>query len=61
MHTQPYYKQFGWKEGDFYNAEMYYKRCLSLQIYPTLTDIEQDYVIKSIIDFFNNDFETSLI
>jgi UDP-4-amino-4,6-dideoxy-N-acetyl-beta-L-altrosamine transaminase len=57
VHTQPYYKQFGWKEGDFCNAEKYYKRCLSLPIYPTLTASDQEYVIKTIIDFFNDDFE----
>lgn len=55
VHTQPYYKQFGWKEGDFYNAEKYYKRCLSLPIYPTLTDSEQEYVIEAIFDFLNPD------
>ena len=52
-HLMPYYKQFGWKEGDFPNAEMYYKHCISLPMYPTLTAEEQDYVIKEINAFYN--------
>jgi UDP-4-amino-4,6-dideoxy-N-acetyl-beta-L-altrosamine transaminase len=52
-HLMPYYKQLGWKHGDMPNAEYYYKRCLSLPIYPTLTADEQDYVIKTIKQFYN--------
>jgi len=29
-HLMPYYRQFGWKEGDMPNAENYYKDCISL-------------------------------
>jgi UDP-4-amino-4,6-dideoxy-N-acetyl-beta-L-altrosamine transaminase len=54
VHLMPYYKQFGWKEGDFPNAENYYKHCISLPIYPTLTDEEQEYVISSILSFQKN-------
>jgi UDP-4-amino-4,6-dideoxy-N-acetyl-beta-L-altrosamine transaminase len=50
-HLMPYYKQFGWKEGDMPNAENYYKGCISLPMYPTLTDEEQNYVINSILNF----------
>lgn len=53
VHLMPYYKQFGWKEGDMLIAENYYKHCLSLPMYPTLTNEEQDCVIKYIIDFIN--------
>jgi hypothetical protein len=52
VHLMPYYKKFGWKLGDMPNAESYYKSCLSLPIFPTLTDEEQDFVINQIIDFF---------
>ena len=51
VHLMPYYRQFGWKPGDFPNAERYYARCLSLPMYPTLTDEEQEYVIKSVLDY----------
>ena len=49
----PYYKQFGWKQGDMPNAENYYKHCISLPMFPTLTDTEQHYVIEKINDFYN--------
>ncbi|MEZ7509755.1 UDP-4-amino-4,6-dideoxy-N-acetyl-beta-L-altrosamine transaminase [Cloacibacterium sp. Arc13] len=51
-HLMPYYRQFGWKEGDMPNAENYYKYCISLPMYPTLTDEEQLFVIQSIIEFY---------
>ena len=53
-HLMPYYRQFGWKEGDMPNAEAYYKNCLSLPMYPTLTFEEQKFVIDKIEDFYKN-------
>ncbi len=52
-HLMPYYRQFGWNEGDRPNAETYYKHCISLPMYPTLTDEEQLFVIDTIHSFFN--------
>lgn len=51
-HLMPYYKQFGWKEGDMPQSENYYKHCLSLPMYPTLTNEEQEYVIECIHQFY---------
>lgn len=51
-HLMPYYRQFGWKEGDMPNAENYYKDCISLPMYPTLTDEEQQFVIATILAFY---------
>ena len=50
-HTMPYYKKTGYQKGDFVFSEQYYQSCLSLPIYPYLEINEQDFVIKSIIDF----------
>lgn len=50
-HTMPYYKQFGWKEGDLPVAEEYYMHSLALPMYPSLTDEEQDYVIAKVVEF----------
>ena len=50
-HLMPYYKQFGWKEGDMPCAEQYYKNCISLPMFPTLTADEQDYVIEKVLSF----------
>ncbi len=52
-HLMPYYKQQGWKKGDMPNAEKYYQKCLSLPMYPTLSEDEQDYVINCIKEFYN--------
>lgn len=51
-HLMPYYRQFGWQEGDMPKAETYYKHCISLPMYPTLTDEEQQFVIDSIIKYY---------
>lgn len=51
LHLMPYYRQFGNKPGDLPVVEDYYKHCLSLPMFPTLTDEEQEYIIEKIIDF----------
>ena len=38
MKKNPYYKSLASKKEKFRNAEKYYKHCLSLPIYPTLTE-----------------------
>jgi UDP-4-amino-4,6-dideoxy-N-acetyl-beta-L-altrosamine transaminase len=53
VHTLPYYQQLGWQEGDFPVAENYYHHCLSLPMFPTLANEEQQYVIDRIIEFLN--------
>lgn len=52
-HLMPYYRQLGWKEDDMPNAESYYKHCISLPMYPTLSDEEQNFVIKTITNFYS--------
>jgi UDP-4-amino-4,6-dideoxy-N-acetyl-beta-L-altrosamine transaminase len=51
-HLMPYYRQMGWKDGDFPHAEKYYSNCLSLPMFPALTDQEQDHVIDLIRSFY---------
>lgn len=51
-HLMPYYRDLGWKEGDFPYAERYYRGCLSLPMYPTLSEQEQAFVIQKISEFF---------
>lgn len=52
-HLMPYYREQGWKEGDLPHSEEYYKHCISLPMYPTLTDEEQQYVIDKINEFYS--------
>jgi len=50
VHTLPYYVNIGYNEADLKNAENYYKKCISLPMYPTLTEDEQSFVIQKVID-----------
>lgn len=51
VHLMPYYKRFGWGKGDMPAAEQYYEHCLSIPMYPTLSNAEQDFVIDLILNF----------
>ena len=53
VHTLPYYKNIGYDGADLTNSENYYKHCISLPMYPTLTDNEQDFVITKVLEFVN--------
>jgi dTDP-4-amino-4,6-dideoxygalactose transaminase len=49
VYLQPYYRNtYGYSEGKCPNAEEYYKQCLSIPLYPDLTDIEIDKVINTV-------------
>jgi len=52
VHLMPYYQTLGWNEGDMSVAEKCYQHCLSLPIYPTMTEEEQAFVIKTIEEFY---------
>lgn len=53
VHTQPYYRQrFGFKPGDFPNAETYYSRAISLPLYFSLSEDEQDTVVAMLKQAF---------
>ncbi|MBE0653690.1 MAG: UDP-4-amino-4,6-dideoxy-N-acetyl-beta-L-altrosamine transaminase [Bacteroidales bacterium] len=52
VHLMPYYRQFGWEKGDFPQAEDYYERCISLPMFPSLSEEDQCYVIDMIKKFF---------
>ena len=53
VHRMPYYEGLGWRAGDFPLAEEYYARCLSIPLFPTLTDEEQAYVVACISEFLS--------
>jgi UDP-4-amino-4,6-dideoxy-N-acetyl-beta-L-altrosamine transaminase len=52
VHTQPYYQQTGFNQGDFPEAESYYKEAFSLPLYPALTEADQDHVIQVLTEVF---------
>lgn len=48
VHLQPYYKKLGFKEGDFPKAEEYYKKTISIPLYPALTYKDVKHIVKKI-------------
>ena len=51
IHKLPYYQKIGYETANLSNAENYYKRCISLPMYPSLKDEEQNFIIQKIIEF----------
>ncbi|MEI8265164.1 MAG: UDP-4-amino-4,6-dideoxy-N-acetyl-beta-L-altrosamine transaminase [Betaproteobacteria bacterium] len=49
VHLQPYYRRLGFHPGDFPNAERYYASAISLPMFPTLTDAQQDQVVDTLL------------
>ena len=50
VHLQPYYRDFGFAEGDFPEAEAYAQNSISLPLYPGLLDTEQQHVVHVLSD-----------
>jgi UDP-4-amino-4,6-dideoxy-N-acetyl-beta-L-altrosamine transaminase len=48
VHTQPYYQQLGFAPGDFPVAEAYYAEAISLPMYPTMSEADQDRVVAAL-------------
>lgn len=48
VHLQPFFRRMSFKDGDFPIAENFYKKTISLPIFPTLELKEQNYVIKKL-------------
>jgi len=48
VHLQPYYREQGFKEGDFPEAERYFGEAISLPLFPLLTEAQQDYVVEQL-------------
>jgi UDP-4-amino-4,6-dideoxy-N-acetyl-beta-L-altrosamine transaminase len=45
VHTQPHYQRMGFKPADFPEAQSYYAQAISLPLYQTLTEAQQDQVV----------------
>ena len=53
IHLQPYFKNLGFKKGDFPNAEAYSRNAISLPMYTKLSSKNQKRVIKTLDELFN--------
>ncbi len=50
IHLQPFYKSFGFKKGDFPNAEQYYREAISLPLFASMSEQQQSKVCDILID-----------
>lgn len=48
VHTQPYYREMGFKAGDFPEAERYYREAISLPLFPAFTAAQQELVVEAL-------------
>lgn len=48
IHTQPHYRAMGFAPGDLPMAEAYYAATISLPMYPTLSETDQDRVVAAL-------------
>jgi UDP-4-amino-4,6-dideoxy-N-acetyl-beta-L-altrosamine transaminase len=48
VHTQPYYQGLGFQNSDFPQAEQYYREAISLPLYQSLSDEQQDQVVEAL-------------
>ena len=51
LHRMPYYAAIDYSEADLQNADAYYEGALSLPMFPTLTNLEQDRIIELVVKF----------
>ena len=50
VYLHPYYQKLGYKKGICPNAEEFADSCLSIPLFPTMTNKEQDFVAKTLAD-----------
>jgi UDP-4-amino-4,6-dideoxy-N-acetyl-beta-L-altrosamine transaminase len=50
VHLQPYYRRLGFSPGQFPVAERYYSRALTLPLYATMTESDQDRVVEALLE-----------
>ncbi len=46
IHIQPYYQQFGFKDGDFPISESYYNRAITIPLFHSMTFNQQDQIVS---------------
>ncbi|MDI7198364.1 DegT/DnrJ/EryC1/StrS family aminotransferase, partial [Leptospira santarosai] len=49
VYRQPYYEKMGYNRSDFPESEQYYSEAISIPMYPSLTEEEQQEVVHRLI------------
>ena len=52
LHTQPCFKELGYKAGDFPHAEKACQEVLALPVYPELSTEQVEYISHTVLQFF---------
>lgn len=50
VHLQPHYARMGFKAGDFPQSESYYREAISLPMFQTMSDAQQDRVVAALVE-----------
>ena len=54
IYFQPYYaEKYNYRKGKCPNAELYYSRCLSLPLFPAMSDAQVAAVVDGVISFLD--------
>jgi UDP-4-amino-4,6-dideoxy-N-acetyl-beta-L-altrosamine transaminase len=48
VHTQPYYRRLGFRDGDYPAAEQYYRAAITLPLFAAMTEAQQDEVVAAL-------------
>ena len=49
VHLQPYYRSMGFKLGDYPAAEKYYSEAISLPMFQSMSNFQQDAVVNALL------------
>lgn len=53
VHTQPYYQSLGFQAGEFPQAENYYAEAISLPMFQSMTEQQQEFIVFSLRKVFS--------
>ena len=54
VHTQPYYQALGFCQGDFPEAERYYREALTIPLFPAMSEDQQDQVVATLAEILRS-------
>jgi len=55
VHTQPYYTKLGFSSGEMPISEDFYERAISLPMFPTMTEADQETVVKTLSEILKRE------